>query len=142
MKQFKTFLTILAVGLFVTACGSNKRDISMNIQSDPLGAYTLMQVKYSGQENSDWVYLGPTPVTMDRTLDLDKATEVSLKVIRPGFFEQVKSGLLGAVLAIRGDEVEGLIFERASKFNHSWRQLLTTRAPSPDDEKDDFAVEI
>ncbi len=91
MKQFKTFLTILAVGLFVTACGSNKRDISMNIQSDPLGAYTLMQVKYSGQENSDWVYLGPTPVTMDRTLDLDKATEVSLKVIRPGFFEQVKS---------------------------------------------------
>lgn len=89
-KKMKLF-TVIALGLLVSACGSNKRDVTMKIHSDPLGAYTLMQVKYEGEENNDWIFLGPTPITMDRSIDLSDATEVSLKVIRPGFYEQVKS---------------------------------------------------
>lgn len=90
MKKIITvFIAVVCLGL--TACGSNKRDISMKVHSDPLGAYALMQVKYTGNENSDWIFLGPTPVTIDKTIMLKDASEVSLKVIRPGFFEQVKS---------------------------------------------------
>jgi len=90
MKLLTNLIVILTL-VTLTACGPNKRDVSMKIHSDPLGAYALMQVKYEGNANSDWIYLGPTPVTMDKTLILDNAVEVSLKVIRPGFFEQVKS---------------------------------------------------
>lgn len=90
MKNLNT-LFILFVFLSLTACGAGKRDVSMKIHSDPLGAYALMQVKYEGNENADWIFLGPTPVTLDKTIILEDATEVSLKVIRPGFFEQTKS---------------------------------------------------
>ena len=75
----------------VSACGSSKKNSSMKVHSDPLGAYALMQVKYKGDENSEWIFLGPTPVIADKSIKLDGATSVSLKVIRPGFFEQVKS---------------------------------------------------
>jgi len=91
MKKLNKLIAVIALGFVVTACGSNKRDVSMKIHSDPLGAYTLMQIKYEGEEDNDWIYLGPTPVTMDKSINLNDATEVSLKVIRPGFFEQVKS---------------------------------------------------
>jgi len=90
MKKINVLL-LIAVIFSLTACGPNKRDVSMKIHSDPLGAYALMQVKYSGNENSDWIYLGPTPITLDKSIIMDDAVEVSLKVIRPGFFEQTKS---------------------------------------------------
>ncbi len=90
MKKINSLFVIL-ICLSLAACGSNKRDVTMKIHSDPLGAYALMQVKYSGNENSDWIFLGPTPITLDKTIFLDDAVEVSLKVIRPGFYEQVKS---------------------------------------------------
>lgn len=89
MKIVKVLFLVTLLSL--TACGPNKRDVSMKIHSDPLGAYALMQIKYDGNPDSDWIFLGPTPITMDKTINLDEAVEVSLKVIRPGFFEQVKS---------------------------------------------------
>lgn len=89
-KSIKISSLIIAC-LLITACGSNQKNISMKLHSDPLGAYALMQVKYKGKEDSDWIYLGPTPVIQDKKISLDGATTVSLKVIRPGFYEQVKS---------------------------------------------------
>lgn len=50
-----------------------------------------MQVKYEGDENPDWIYLGPTPVILERPIKYEGATSVSLKVIRPGFYEQTKT---------------------------------------------------
>ena len=63
----------------------------MKLHSDPLGAYALMQVKYKGDENPEWIFLGPTPIIINKKVVMDGATSVSLKVIRPGFFEQVKT---------------------------------------------------
>lgn len=91
MKKLNTLLIIIALGALLSACGAKKRNINMKIHSDPLGAYSLMQVKYAGNENSDWIFLGPTPVTMERTIAFKGATQISLKVFRTGFFEQVKS---------------------------------------------------
>ena len=50
-----------------------------------------MQVKEKGNENSDWIFLGPTPVITNKKVTFKDATSVSLKVIRPGFYEQVKT---------------------------------------------------
>lgn len=90
MKILKSSIIFFAL-IVLTACGPSKRDVSMKIHSDPLGAYALMQVKYAGNANSDWIYLGPTPVTLDKTIIMSDAVEVALKVIRPGFYEQTKS---------------------------------------------------
>ena len=90
MKKLNTLLLVIVM-FSLAACGPNKRDVLMKIHSDPLGAYALMQVKYKGNENSDWVFLGPTPVTLDKSINMSDAVEVSLKVIRPGFYEQTKS---------------------------------------------------
>ncbi|NND00079.1 MAG: hypothetical protein HKN85_07855 [Gammaproteobacteria bacterium] len=91
LKKPLNCLVVLLVCLLISACGGNKKNISINLQSDPLGAYALMQVKYKGKEDSDWIFLGPTPIVVDKQLVMAGATSVSLKVIRPGFYEQVKS---------------------------------------------------
>ena len=90
-KIFKQALIILSSSLLISACGANKKSISMKLHSDPLGAYALMQIKYKGNENPEWIFLGPTPVIVNKTVVVDGATSISLKVIRPGFFEQVKT---------------------------------------------------
>ena len=91
LKSPVNYLVLLLACLFISACGSNKKNISMKLHSDPLGAYALMQIKYKQNENSDWIFLGPTPVEINKQLVMRRATSVSLKVIRPGFYEQVKT---------------------------------------------------
>lgn len=87
----KTLFIALLVAFGLTGCGASKKNFSMKLHSDPLGAYALMQVKYKNQEDSDWIFLGPTPVVMDKAITLKGATSVSVRVIRPGFFEQTKT---------------------------------------------------
>lgn len=91
MKATFKLIMLFAICLTIAGCGSNKRSFAMKVHSDPLGAYVLMQIKYAGDEDSDWIFLGPTPVVLDKTVRFENATSVTLKVIRPGFFEQVKT---------------------------------------------------
>ncbi|MEM7359488.1 MAG: hypothetical protein AAF431_10345 [Pseudomonadota bacterium] len=84
-------ITVLVTCLVLSACGSKKRNVALKLHSDPLGAYALMQIKYKGDENPEWIFLGPTPVVGNKELKMDGAKSVSLKVIRPGFYEQVKT---------------------------------------------------
>ena len=90
MKPLKSLIILITLS-FLAACGPSKRDVSMKVHSDPLGAYALMQVKYAGNANADWIFLGSTPVTLDKTILMENAIEVSLRVIRPGFHDQIKS---------------------------------------------------
>lgn len=90
MRELK-FLTLGIVLLLLAACGSNPKPVALNIQSDPLGSYALLQIKYKEQAHSDWIFLGPTPVEIDQPLNFDDAISVSLKVIRPGFHERIKT---------------------------------------------------
>jgi len=91
MKAPLRALLVLTTCLALTACGGNKRDFAMKIHSDPLGAYVLMQVKNKGDQDPEWIYLGVTPVVLDKAVRFDGATTVALKVLRPGFHEQVKT---------------------------------------------------
>ena len=91
MKNTIKAISLIVLSSTLIACGSGKKNFAMNVHSDPLGAYVLMQVKYKGDENPDWVYLGPTPIVANKLVKFDGATSVSLKVIRPGFYEQTKT---------------------------------------------------
>jgi hypothetical protein len=77
--------------VLISACGSTPKPMALNIQSDPLGSYALLQVKYKEQPHADWIHLGTTPVEIDQPINFDNAISVSLKVIRPGFHERVKT---------------------------------------------------
>ena len=92
MKNTTLKLTfVLLATVLISACGSSKKNYSLNVLSDPLGAYALMQVKYKQEPHSDWIFLGPTPIDINRPVNVENAIEVSLKVIRPGFHEQIKT---------------------------------------------------
>lgn len=91
-KHYFKIAIIAAICSGIVACGSNKRQVPISVLSDPLGAYAMIKVEYKKQEDdSDWIYLGPTPINLNRTINFDGATEISIKVIKEGFFEQVKS---------------------------------------------------
>ncbi|MGH1539769.1 MAG: hypothetical protein ACRBHB_05045 [Arenicella sp.] len=82
---------IALVALMLSACGSNKKQIPISVLSDPLGAYAMIKVEYKEKDQSDWIFLGPTPVKLNRSINFKKATRVSIKVVKEGFFEQVKT---------------------------------------------------
>ena len=89
-RSFKSTI-IIAICIAVVGCGSTKKQVPISVLSDPLGAYALIQVEYKKQDNSDWVFLGPTPVTLNRTIKLEGATRISIRVIKDGFYDQTKS---------------------------------------------------
>lgn len=92
MKTAIRIILIITTCVAISACGGNgKKNFALKVNSNPLGAYALMQVKYKGDENPEWIFLGPTPVVIDKSISYKGATSVALKVIRPGFFEQVKT---------------------------------------------------
>ena len=92
MTIIKKLIIFSALSLVLTACGSGKRNIAMNVHSDPLGAYALLKVTYKKSEDStDWIFLGPTPIVLDKSIKFRGATSVQIRVIRPGFYEQTKT---------------------------------------------------
>ena len=90
-KNTLRVVATLALISLLAACGSNKKSISMKVHSDPQGAYAMIQVTNKNNENADWIFLGPTPIVTNRKMTFKDASNVSLKVIRPGFFEQTKT---------------------------------------------------
>lgn len=91
MQKTLKLAFVISLSLLLIGCGSNKKNYHLNLLSDPLGAYALMQIKYKENEQADWIFLGTTPIDMNKPVIVDNAVEVSLKVIRPGFYEQVKT---------------------------------------------------
>lgn len=85
-------LFVIGLTLLVVGCSSSARkDVPLSIYSDPLGAYALLKVDYSDQRDSDWIFLGATPVKISKSIDFEKAKKVSLRVIRENFADQTKS---------------------------------------------------
>lgn len=91
LKKTIKSVALAAICVAIVGCGSSKRQVPISVLSDPLGAYALIQVEYKEQDNSDWIFLGPTPVTLNRTIKFEGATRVSIRVLKEGFFEQTKS---------------------------------------------------
>jgi len=86
-KSLIIMLTALIVG-----CGSSARkEVPLSLYSDPLGAYGLLKVDYSDERDSDWIFLGATPIKISKSIDFKKAKKVSLRIIREGFTDQTKT---------------------------------------------------
>jgi len=91
IKTLQKISTVLAL-IFVVGCGSSGRqEVPLALYSDPLGAYALIKVDYNDNRDSDWIYLGPTPIKVSKSVELDKSRKVTIRVIRENFRDQTKS---------------------------------------------------
>ena len=84
---------IVLLMTLATGCAST-RAIPFRIQSDPLGAYVLLQIKSSRiGDSSDWIFVGNTPLSTTRSLSdrqLQSAESVTIRVMKEGYFDQSK----------------------------------------------------
>ena len=90
-NSFKTIAIIVLTLLIVGCSSSARKEVPLNLYSDPLGAYALLKVDYTDERDSDWIFLGATPVKISKSIDFKKAKKVSMRVIREGFVEQTKT---------------------------------------------------
>ena len=90
MNQLRT-ASILLIVLLLAACSSSPKQIPVAVHSDPLGAFTVMQVQFRNGSSSEWAYIGITPVDINRAFNISDAKSVTIKVIKEGFFEQTKT---------------------------------------------------
>lgn len=91
LNKAKLVAIIFATTVFA-GCATSK-NIPMMVNSDPLGAQVLLQIKGEEIKNSDWVYLGNTPLNIQRVIQKahlnDKHTLV-IRVMKEGFIDQSK----------------------------------------------------
>ncbi len=90
----KALMTTLALAaLLVSGCATT-RSIPFTVQSDPLGAFVMYQVKSPHKANTtDWIYLGNTPLDIRREIsnvNLKRADAFVLRIMKEGYFDQQK----------------------------------------------------
>ena len=96
MNRRLDFCLLVIVVLFLTACVSNPKghNLPISVQSDPLGAYVLLQIHNpNATNNKDWIFIGNTPVTFTREFHkgvFDQGHSVSIKLVKGGYFSQTK----------------------------------------------------
>ena len=93
-SRLASLVLVLASAWLVTACGPSVSNVRFKVNSAPEGAHLIYRV--SDQEfnmASDWIYLGNTPFQGVRRVkeeELGSSSKVTLKVMRAGYFDQVK----------------------------------------------------
>lgn len=93
MSSTTVKLSVVVVLMGVLAGCASSRTIPMKVQSDPLGAYVFMKHKEGGGSESDWVFLGNTPLTTQRQFEKDslgKSDVFVLRLLKDGYLEQIK----------------------------------------------------
>jgi len=93
--------SLLAAVIVLAAGCASKQVVPMKVQSDPLGAFVLMKYKGADKAESDWIYLGSTPLTTQRRFSkdvLDDDHVLVLRMLKEGYAEQIKEW--------RGSELE------------------------------------
>lgn len=86
---------IILLSLLLMACSSTPRQVPVSVHSDPLGAFTVIQVQYRDGNSSEWAYIGVTPVDINRSFNVSNAKTVTMKVMKEGYFEQTKTWEIG-----------------------------------------------
>ena len=98
--HFSNSVKIAIVGLcvlFLGACSST-RNVPITVQSDPLGAQVMLKLKSEENSQTDWIYLGNTPLTTQRKVSskyLNREHSFVVQVMKEGYSDQAKewSGL-------------------------------------------------
>ena len=97
--HFSKAIKLAVIGLsilFLGAC-STTSNVPITVQSDPLGAQVMFKLK-SGESQTDWVYLGNTPLTTQRKVSskyMNEKHSFVVQVMKEGYSDQAKewSGL-------------------------------------------------
>lgn len=101
----KPFFFVSALSVLLAGCATNST-IPMKVQSDPLGAYVLMKHRDHGRADSDWIFLGNTPLTTQRRFDSEQLNEddiVVLRLLKEGYIDQSKEWHGGELRDLRDD---------------------------------------
>lgn len=99
-------LIFSAVLIFQAGCASTQT-VPMKVQSDPLGAYVLMKVRGEENTETDWIFLGSTPITTQRRFDKDqfgKDRVLVLRLLKDGYVEQTKEWQVDELRSIRKED--------------------------------------
>ena len=94
-RQMRVCFPVL-LSLILSACASNPKGVQLPIavQSNPLGAYVLLQVHNPEAKNKDdWIFVGNTPVTFTREFHqtvFDQGHTISIRLVKEGYFSQTK----------------------------------------------------
>ena len=88
-------LKIAAAGLCLVLLGgcSSTKSVPFTVQSDPLGAQVMLKLRGEDNAQSDWIYLGNTPLTTKRNVksrNLDDENSFILQVMKDGYSSQSK----------------------------------------------------
>jgi len=114
--RMSVFVGLGCSAMLMVGCAST-RSIPFTIQSDPLGAYVLLQVDaIPGTESPDWIYIGNTPLSTTRTLttrDVKQAKSVAIRVMKEGYFDQTKEW-----------QAQSLVAEQKEKGTVFWNPKL------------------
>lgn len=108
IRTLSAFVAPLIALIFLSGCAST-RSVPMTVQSDPLGAIVLYQLKSTTRQ--DWIYLGNTPLDTRREVNkklLKDADAFILRVMKDGFIDQQK--------AWNGAEVVDQVKEKGTVF--------------------------
>lgn len=88
------FALALLLLLSTNVSCSSKVAVNFVVHSAPEGGHVLYKLETQAPlENSEWIYLGPTPLQAVRIMDkseLIEANKITLKVFRDGFSDQIK----------------------------------------------------
>lgn len=90
-NNVKAAIVSLSV-LMLGACASTK-SIPLTVQSDPLGAQVMLKLKGEDNQQTDWIYLGNTPLTTQRKVStryLNDDHSFVLQVMKDGYSDQSK----------------------------------------------------
>jgi len=79
---------VLMTVLLMTGCARSTAMLPITIQSDPLGAYVLMQQQDAKQAEPHWIYLGNTPLSAQHLAIQDQG--LVLRVMKEGYFDQTR----------------------------------------------------
>ena len=83
---------LLALSL-LGACAGGTKSIPMTIQSDPLGAHVIYQARTAKEGNTDWIYLGKTPLDIKQSIpkkQLKSAEAFRMRVMKDGYSDQIR----------------------------------------------------
>ncbi len=106
---------VLLTALLASGCASKPVMLPMTIQSDPLGAYVLMQHRNPQMTEPEWLYLGNTPLSSQRKVNTDQS--LVLRVMKEGFFDQTRQW--------QSDQIKG---ELENKNRVFWNPRLVPSA--------------
>ena len=90
-NKLKIAVAVLSIVL-LGACSST-RNVPLTVQSDPLGAQVMLKLKSEENKQTDWIYLGNTPLTTQRKVStkyMNDEHSFVVQVMKEGYTDQAK----------------------------------------------------